>query len=107
MSKEITSMIQTVYNLNWKGRTSGTVEWTQFAVGENRITIYPTAMDYSTPNETHPVQVKWEIDHANGEKVINLTVKKAQYTAAIEEILRVYLGIVPPIQSIRDSVTRK
>lgn len=93
MSKEITSMIQTVYNLNWKGRTSGAVEFTNFVTGENEITVYPNAMDYFTPNESKPVQVKWEIDYNNGEKVINLTVKKAQYTASIEDILRVYLGI--------------
>lgn len=90
----VESMLQTIYNLNWKGRGQKDVtpDWVRFESGENAIVIYPTAADYTTPNETHPIQVKWEIFQSQGERLVNLTIKKPQYQSGIKAILKEYLG---------------
>lgn len=89
----VESMLQTIYNLNWKGRDKkDTPDWVRYELGENAIVIYPTAADYTTPNETHVVQVKWEIFQTQGERLVNLTIKKPQYRTGIEGMLKAYLG---------------
>lgn len=92
----VESMLQTIYNLNWKGRgqKDETPDWVSFDSGHNKIVIYPTAADYTTPNEEHPIQVKWEIFQSHGERLINMTIKKPQYLSGIESILKEYLGYV-------------
>lgn len=89
----IESMVQTVYNLNWKGRRpKDAVESVTHQTDLGEIVIFPNAIDYlNHPFNGKTHQVKWEV---NNDRVINLGVIHHERHDAITSILKDYLGYV-------------
>lgn len=88
------SMLQTVYNLNWKNRApgSGRKEWVYFNVDGTKIVIFPTALEYTAPHKPTVKAVNWEVHYDNNEKLININLRDESLRKDIEQLLHGYLG---------------
>lgn len=91
MNHTLQSLIQTIYNLNWKGRTTidKKVDWVKHTTEEGIIlVIYPNAIDYILGEQGPVLQIKWEL--------INNNVSNVCCSGVIEQdlvgILKAYLG---------------
>jgi hypothetical protein len=83
-------MVQTIYNLNWKGRNAkDTVDWVKHQIDHRSVVVFPTAIDYSPFESEQVYQVKWEI---HNDRVANLWIAHDVHRPIVEAVLKAYLG---------------